>query len=64
MKPNGIAILPVPVIVKKTIEYPAPNPNEANHVRAPGYDYWDRISRKWSDEVKNSLIIKEAIRRK
>jgi SAM-dependent methyltransferase len=35
LKPNGIAILPVPLVAEKTIEYPESNPNEGNHVRAP-----------------------------
>jgi SAM-dependent methyltransferase len=42
LKPNGIAILPVPIVAEKTIEYPEPNPNETYHVRAPGMDYFDR----------------------
>ena len=42
LKPNGIAILPVPILGKKTIEYPEANPNEWDHVRCPGEDYYDR----------------------
>ena len=43
LKPGGIAILPVPLVSEYTIEYPEPNPDEAGHVRAPGYtDYFDR----------------------
>jgi SAM-dependent methyltransferase len=42
LKPNGIAILPVPIYSEKTIEYPEPNPHEFYHVRAPGTDYFDR----------------------
>lgn len=42
LKPGGVAILPVPVVVASTVEYPAPNPNEAMHVRAPGPDYFER----------------------
>lgn len=42
LAPDGIAILPVPLVSNKTIEYPGPNPNEAGHVRAPGFDYFDR----------------------
>jgi SAM-dependent methyltransferase len=45
LKPNGIAILPVPVVTDKTIEYPEPNPREAGHVRAPGLDYFERYGR-------------------
>lgn len=40
--PGGIAVLPVPMVGSTTVEYPAPNPVEAFHVRAPGYDYADR----------------------
>lgn len=42
LKPNGIAVLPVPLVAHKTIEYPEPNPHEAYHVRAPGVDYFER----------------------
>jgi len=48
MKPNGVAILPVPVVCEKTIEYPQANPSEAYHVRAPGFDYFDRYSQCFS----------------
>ena len=42
LKPNGIAVLPVPIVCEKTIEYPEANPYEAGHFRAPGVDYFDR----------------------
>ena len=42
LKPNGIAILPVPIVCEKTVEYPEANPNEGYHVRAPGLDYFQR----------------------
>jgi SAM-dependent methyltransferase len=42
LKPGGIAILPVPVICERTVEYPEANPHEAYHFRAPGWDYFDR----------------------
>jgi len=48
LKPNGIAILPVPIFVEKTIEYPEPNPNESSHIRAPGMDYFERYQRHFS----------------
>lgn len=49
LRDGAVAILPVPVsAASRTIEYPAPNPNEANHVRAPGRDYFDRYSRVFS----------------
>ncbi len=42
LKPAGIAVLPVPVDVDETIEYPEANPDEGGHVRAPGPDYFNR----------------------
>ncbi len=42
LKPNGIAILPVPVVNQTTIDYTEPNLAEWGHVRAPGLDYFDR----------------------
>jgi SAM-dependent methyltransferase len=42
LKPGGLAILPVPVVCEKTIEYKEPNPHEACHMRAPGLDYFDK----------------------
>lgn len=43
LKPGGLAILPVPVICEKTVEYPAANPKEAWHMRAPGLDYFEKF---------------------
>jgi SAM-dependent methyltransferase len=43
LRPEGIAMLPVPVVAEKTIEYPNANPYEACHVRAVGQDYFDRF---------------------
>jgi len=43
LRPNGFAILPVPVVNQTTIEYDTPNPAEWGHVRAPGLDYFDRM---------------------
>jgi SAM-dependent methyltransferase len=48
LKPNGIAILPVPVVCDNTIEYSEPNPHEAYHVRAPGLDYFQRYKNHFS----------------
>jgi SAM-dependent methyltransferase len=42
LRPGGFAVLPVPVIGGRTIEYGAPNPHEAGHVRCPGIDYFGR----------------------
>ncbi|MBZ0073202.1 MAG: methyltransferase domain-containing protein [Gammaproteobacteria bacterium] len=48
LKPNGIAILPVPIVAEQTVEYPEPNPHEDYHVRAPGVDYFDKYERYFS----------------
>lgn len=40
--PAGVAVLPVPVVSPKTIEYSEPNEFEFGHVRAIGVDYFDR----------------------
>jgi SAM-dependent methyltransferase len=48
LRPNGIAILPVPIVCTCTIEYPDANPYEAGHVRAPGLDYFDRYMESFS----------------
>lgn len=48
LKPGGIAILSVPLVCAKTVEYPDPNPNESCHVRAPGPDYFDRYEQFFS----------------
>lgn len=45
LRPNGIAILPVPVVGLHTVEYPKPNPDETYHVRSPGFDYFERYQR-------------------
>lgn len=42
LKPNGVAVLPVPVVCDRTVEYPEANPKEAYHFRAPGLDYFQR----------------------
>lgn len=42
LRPGGMAVLPVPINQETTIEYPAPNPREVHHVRAPGRDYLEK----------------------
>ena len=54
LKPNGIAILPVPIYGVQTIEFPEPNPMEFYHVRAPGIDYFDRYERHFAKVEKFS----------
>jgi len=44
LSPDGIAIIPVPIIAYHTVEYSEPNSHEAGHVRAPGYDYYEKYS--------------------
>lgn len=45
LKPGGIAILPVPIVAAKTIEYTTPL--EDGHVRAPGKDYFERYKQQF-----------------
>lgn len=44
LAPGGMAIMPVPLVCEATIEYSEPNPLEEMHVRAPGPDYYDRLT--------------------
>jgi SAM-dependent methyltransferase len=48
LKPNGMAMLPVPIVAERTAEYAEPNPHEFGHVRAPGLDYFARYERHFS----------------
>jgi SAM-dependent methyltransferase len=54
LKPNVIAILPVPLVRENTVEYPEPNPRESYHVRAPGLDYFDRYERHFTQVERRS----------
>ena len=58
LKPNGIAVLPVPLVAETTIEYPEANPNEEYHVRAPGLDYFERYKPYFSrvDQISYDLL--------
>lgn len=42
IKPKGIDAPPVPVVAKRTVEYPYPNPAAFGHARAVGPDYFER----------------------
>ena len=44
LKPGGVAILPVPIIGAKTVEYPGVNKHENQHVRSTGEDYYNKYS--------------------
>ncbi|HXB60516.1 MAG TPA: class I SAM-dependent methyltransferase [Candidatus Acidoferrales bacterium] len=60
LKPNGVAILPVPVVCEKTIEYPEANPSEAYHMRAPGLDYFERYGAHFGKvDVRTSNLLPE-----
>ena len=58
LKPQGIAVLPVPIVGETTIEYPEANPNEEYHVRAPGLDYCDRYEPYFTkvDKITSDLL--------
>ena len=60
LRPNGLAILPVPVICEKTVEYPVANPKEAYHMRAPGLDYFEKYRPYFSKvETRTSDVLPE-----
>lgn len=44
LKPDGIAVIPVSIISKETIEYPDPDESEGGRVRAAGPEYYRRYS--------------------
>jgi len=50
LRPGGIALLPVPMVAPRTVEYPEPVAVEHFHVRAPGPDYYERY-RAYFDRV-------------
>ena len=45
LKPGGIAVLPVPAVTDKTVDYDAPNPEEHYHWRLVGHDYYARYEK-------------------
>ncbi|KPJ62495.1 hypothetical protein AMJ44_15540 [candidate division WOR-1 bacterium DG_54_3] len=44
LKPNGIAVLPVPIAATETVEYPESKVPKGGHVRSPGQDYYEKYS--------------------
>jgi ubiquinone/menaquinone biosynthesis C-methylase UbiE len=53
LKPGVIAVLPVPIVSEKTIEYPEVVSSGFSHVRAPGRDYFKRY-----ESVFDRVIVK------
>jgi SAM-dependent methyltransferase len=49
LRPGGLAIIEVPIVSDRTVEYPSPNPYEYGHVRAPGQDYYSRFEDLFSE---------------
>lgn len=58
LRPDGIAVLPVPIVAEETIEYSEPIPAEAYHMRSPGFDYFDKYERHFSrvDRIYSSTL--------
>lgn len=46
--PGGVAVLPVPIVAPRTVEYGFASPEEEHHVRAPGLDYFDRYRERFA----------------
>lgn len=44
LRPGGFAVLPVPIVVEATVEFPGQVDTEYGHVRAPGPDYFERFA--------------------
>lgn len=42
LRPGGLALLPVPIVAERTVEYPSVEGTAHGHVRAPGWDYFER----------------------
>ncbi|WP_119420600.1 methyltransferase domain-containing protein [Desertibaculum subflavum] len=61
LKPGGIAILPVPIVAPKTVEYPPGVTDGDGHVRAPGLDYYDRYRERFAEvELVTSAEVDQA----
>ncbi len=61
LRPSGLAILPVPMVAERTIEYPHPVASEHGHVRAPGPDYYDRLEKHFGVRVVTSADVPASI---
>lgn len=61
LRPGGLAILPVPIVAERTIEYPHPVASEQHHVRAPGLDYYDRLEEYFGVRVVTSADVPASI---
>ena len=48
LRRGGFAVLPVPIVTDKTVEYGKPDPGEEQHVRAAGADYYNRYESHFS----------------
>jgi predicted SAM-dependent methyltransferase len=45
LKSNGCALIAVPVLYDRSIEYEQPNPKEFGHVRGVGFDYFEKVKK-------------------
>lgn len=63
LRPGGIAILPVPIVAPRTVEYPPGITDGDGHARAPGLDYHDRYRALFAEvEVVTSADVDQATR--
>jgi predicted SAM-dependent methyltransferase len=49
LRPGGMAVLPVPLVGRTTVEYGEANPHEWGHWRAPAPDYFDRYRERFRE---------------
>ena len=61
LRPGGFAVLPVPIVCEKTVEYPQPVATEFGHVRGPGPDYFDRFGDLFDIELYTSADVDQSI---
>ena len=61
LRPGGFAVLPVPIVCEKTVEYPEAVDTEFGHVRGPGPDYFDRFADLFDIELFTSADVDQSI---
>lgn len=54
LRSGGLAVLPVPLVAERTVEYPTAERGTHGHVRAPGRDYFARYEELFSQVILRS----------
>lgn len=61
LRSGGFAVLPVPIVCERTVEYPEAVDTEFGHVRGPGPDYFDRFSGLFDIELFTSADVDQSV---